>query len=222
MKKLLAALALSATTLTAPALADPDIQRWNTNHSLGCMLTRECVEETWLLKDINDIKEVLPHVVYDNVEAEANALIAELEKLNVNVYLAADKYFPRGNAGVYYVSGNDLFLNMTWADDPDTMIRTLRHEGWHAAQDAMAGTVENTMMAVILGEAKVPQGYKLMVEIAYPPSARPWEMEAKWAGDVENMTLDVLRQINTSNGRPWDVIEPTPLTRLWLERNGYL
>ena len=51
---------------------------------------------------------------------------------------------------------------------------------------------------------------------------RPWEQEAKWAGSTPNMTLEVLQTINRTNGKPWTEIEPTPLTRLWLERNGYL
>ena len=62
----------------------------------------------------------------------------------------------------------------------------------------------------------------LMTEIAYPPRARPWEQEAKWAGDTPNMTLDVLRKINDSNGKPWEILEPTPMTREWLVDNGYI
>ena len=36
------------------------------------------------------------------------------------------------------------------------------------------------------------------------------------------MTLGVLEIINATGNKPWTVIEPTPLTRLWLERNGYI
>ena len=220
MKKLL--FALIAATLATPVLADPEIRQWKTPHSMGCMLMRECVEGTTLINNISDLERLLPYSNFTPVAEEADAIIKELAKMGVNVYLADDKYFPRGHAGVYYTVGNDFFLNASWSDDPYQMIQTLRHEAWHAAQDAMAGTIENSMIAVIRDDKDVPQEFKLLVEIQYPPSARPWEQEAKWAGETPGMTLKVLKIINETNGKPWTVIEPTPLTRLWLQRNGYL
>ena len=189
---------------------------------MGCMLLRECTDRTWRVYSVADLERELQHSSYDPVREESDAILAELEKMGVEVYLADGKYFTPGVAGSYHAKENKFFLNGSWVDDPYTLIRTLRHEAWHAAQDAMAGTIDNTFLAVIEDDKKIPNGYKIMVEIAYPPSARPWEQEAKWAGDVPFMTLDVLKIINETNGRPWEVIEPTPLTRLWLERNGYL
>ena len=214
--------AVAAATITVPVLADPVIEQWKTPHSMGCMLMRECVEGTTLINNISDLERLLPYSNFTPVAEEADAIIKELAKMGVNVYLADDKYFPRGHAGVYYTVGNDFFLNASWSDDPYQMIQTLRHEAWHAAQDAMAGTIENSMIAVIRDDKDVPQEFKLLVEIQYPPSARPWEQEAKWAGETPGMTLEVLKIINETNGKPWTVIEPTPLTRLWLHRNGYL
>ena len=77
-------------------------------------------------------------------------------------------------------------------------------------------------MAVIVDDKTIPQPYIMMTEIAYPPAARPWEQEAKWAGDTENMTLEVLQAINNSNGRPWEILEPTPMTREWLVEKGFI
>ena len=220
MKKLL--FTLIAATIATPVLADPEIRQWNTPHSLGCMLMRECVEGTTLINSVADLEGLLPYSNFTPVAEEADAIIKELAKMGVNVYLADSKYFPRGHAGVYYTVGNDFFLNASWSDDPYQMIQTLRHEAWHAAQDAMAGSIDNSMIAVIRDGKDVPQEFKLLVEIQYPPSARPWEQEAKWAGETPGMTLEVLKIINETNGKPWTVIEPTPLTRLWLQRNGYL
>ena len=220
MKKLL--FTLIAATIATPVLADPEIRQWNTPHSLGCMLMRECVEGTTLINSVADLEGLLPYSNFTPVAEEADAIIKELAKMGVNVYLADNKYFPRGHAGVYYTVGNDFFLNASWSDDPYQMIQTLRHEAWHAAQDAMAGSIDNSMIAVIRDGKDVPQEFKLLVEIQYPPSARPWEQEAKWAGETPGMTLEVLKIINETNGKPWTVIEPTPLTRLWLQRNGYL
>ena len=220
MKKLL--FALIAATIATPVIADPEIRQWKTPHSMGCMLMRECVEGTTRITSVADLERLVPYANYKPVAEEADAIFKELEKMGVNVYFADDKYFPRGHAGVYYTVGNDFFFNASWTDDPYQMIRTLRHEAWHAAQDAMAGTIENSMIAVIRDDKDVPQEYKLLVEIQYPEHARPWEQEAKWAGETPGMTLEVLKIINETNGKPWTVIEPTPLTRLWLHRNGYL
>ena len=214
--------AVAAVTVTVPVLADPVIEQWKTPHSMGCMLMRECVEGTTRITSVADLESLVPHANYKPVSEEADAILKELEKMGVAVYFADDKYFPRGHAGVYYTVGNNFFFNASWADDPYHMIQTLRHEAWHAAQDAMAGTIDNTMIAVIRDDKDVPQEFKLLAEIQYPPSARPWEQEAKWAGETPGMTLEVLKIINETNGKPWTVIEPTPLTRLWLQRNGYL
>ena len=221
MNKLLTA--LIAGLLVAPAaLADPYIPSWKTNHAMGCMLLRECVKDTWRVYKTEDIEQQITHANYDDVREEADAIIAELNEMGVEVYLAHDRYFTHGISGTYHAQMNNFYLNDSYADDPIQMLQTLRHEAWHAAQDAMAGTIDNTMLAVIVDDATIPRDIKMMVEIAYPPSARPWEQEAKLAGRTKNMTLDVLKIINATNGKPWTALEPTPLTRLWLERNGYL
>ena len=188
--------------------------------SLGCMMVRDCIEGTTRIVDTEHIEQLVQGVDYSDVREEADALIAELDKMGVGVYLADEKYFPRGHAGVYYTVGNDFFLNVTFAVDPDRMLETLRHEAWHAAQDAMACTISNSNIAIILPMETVPQEYVLLAEIAYPPAARPWEQEAKWAGATPNMTLDVLRIINETDGRPWTVLDPTPKTQEWLEVRG--
>ena len=189
---------------------------------MGCMLLRECVEDTYRVRSVADIEKQITHPNYEPVREETDAILAELDKMGVEIYLADDKYFTRGVAGLYHVVENKFYLNDSWVDDPYQMLQTVRHEAWHAAQDAMAGTIDNTFMAVIIDDAKIPQNIKLLTEIAYPPNARPWEQEAKMAGETENMTLEVLQAINRTNGKPWTELDPTPLTRLWLERNGYL
>lgn len=220
MKKLL--IALAALTLTAPALADPAVRGWKTNDSLGCMMMRECTDQVVEVTTVEELESYFPYSNFDPVRDEANALIAELNKMGVGVYLGGERYFLARQAGVYYTVGNNLFLNKSYVDDPIQMLMTLRHEGYHAAQDAMAGTIKNNQIAIIYPEESVPSAYVMAAEIAYPENVRPWEQEAKWAGGTENMTLNVLRTINETGGKPWTVIEPTPLTRLWLERNGYM
>ena len=223
MKKLLTA-AVAALTIASPslAIADPEVKGWKTNDSLGCMMMRECVNGTRLVGTMKTVEDENQYSNYDAVRDEANGLIMELAQMGVGVYLADDKYVPRGHAGVYYTVGNNFFMNRSYADDPVQFLQTLRHEAYHAAQDAMAGTIENSSIAIIYPEDAVPAAYVLMAEIAYPPSARPWEAEAKWAGAEPGMTLEVLRIINETGGKPWTVIEPTPMTREWLEMKGYM
>ena len=223
MNKLLSA--LTASILTAPfALAEPqlprDVRGWQTHDSLGCMMMRECVEGTLAISSAADLDVAFPYSNFENDRDEIDALIVELNKMGVNVYLAAERYFPSGHAGVYYTVGNDFFMNEKYGDDPVQFVQTLRHEAWHAAQDAMACSIDNSNIAIIYPMENVPPAYVLAAEIAYPPSARPWEQEAKWAGATPGMTLDVLRIINESGGRPWTVIDPTPKTAEWLARKG--
>jgi len=214
--------ALSATILIGsgtPTFAEPQVRGWNTMDSLGCMMVQDCTDGVNQIVSTESL-EIASGVSYDNVRDEADAIITELGKMGVNVYLADSKYFPPGHAGVYYTVSNHFFLNEQYSWDPQQMLETIRHEAWHAGQDSMACGIENTNIAVIYPMETVPQQYVMMAEIAYPESARPWEQEAKWAGATPGMTLDVLRLINESDGRLWDVIEPTPLTREWLEVKG--
>lgn len=216
--------AVAAATLCVPALADPAVKGWKTHDSMGCMMLRECTDEVIEITSVADLEKAFPHSNFSPVKEETNGLINELRTMGVGVYLANDKYFPFGHAGVYNTVGNDFFLNDSYADDPITMVRTLRHEAWHAAQDAMAGTIDNNNIAIIYPEEDVPQEYVLATDIAYAgqPHVLPWEREAKWAGGTPGMTLKVLKIINETNNKPWTVIDPTPMTKEWLENKGYL
>jgi len=222
MRKLLTLLLLSTTF--APALADPAVRGWKTADSMGCMMMRDCTDEVTTITSTADLESRFPNSNYDSVREETDALISELNQMGVGVYLGGDKYFRRGHAGVYYTVGNDFFLNESYADDPAQMIRTLRHEAWHAAQDAMAGTINNNNIAIINAEEDVPRRYVVATDVAYAgqPQVIPWEREAKWAGGTPGMTLEVLRIINRTNNRPWEEIEPTPMTREWLVNKGYI
>ena len=105
---------------------------------------------------------------------------------------------------------------------PGVMMAVSRHEGWHAAQDCMAGSIDNSMIAIIMDEDKVPMIWQEMARRAYvlQPSAIPWEKEAMWAGKTEQMTANALK--SCARGTMWSDYDPTPKTREWLVQNGYL
>ena len=224
MKKVLSLLAVCATLhgfTAAPAIADPEIKNWKTPHSMGCMLLQECtegVEEVFSLLDVSH--------EYDNwedftpVANEFNNMLLSLNQVGVKVFLADEKYFPEGHRGVYHTVSNNFFLNRKFMDSPATLMMVMRHEGWHAAQDCMAGTIDNSLIAIIKPEDEVPMLWRVLAERTYPKSAVPWEAEAGWAGRTENMTMKALAAC--ANGNMWEVYEPTPLTREYLEKEGYI
>ena len=47
---------------------------------------------------------------------------------------------------------------------PGTMMSVMRHEGWHAAQDCMAGTIKNNFIAIIKPEEEVPRMYQAIAK----------------------------------------------------------
>ena len=210
--------------MTIPAMADHKeghIKGYNTMDAMGCMLLRECtkdVEEVYSLLDISsqypNTEEFTPHAL------EFNNMLSSLSAVGVKVFLADERYFPKMHRGVYHTVSNNFYLNKKYMDDPAVLMMVMRHEGWHAAQDCMAGSIKNSMIAIIMPEEDVPMLWHVMVERTYPASAVPWEAEAQWAGRTEGMTQKALTAC--ANGNMWEVYKPTPLTLEWLRENNYV
>ena len=218
-KFVIAALALMPTV----AFADDSkiTQGYNSMDAMGCMLLGECtdgVEKVYSMLDISS--------KYDNTEeftsvtGEFHNMLVSLNQVGVNVFLADSKYFPKGHRGVYHTVSNNFFLNDDYMGTPATLMMVMRHEGWHAAQDCMAGSINNSLIAIIKPEEEVPMVWRVMAERTYPTNAVPWEAEAGWAGRTENMTMNALAAC--AGGKMWEVYTPTPKTGEWLQKNGYL
>ena len=189
--------------------------------SMGCMLLRECTDGVKQVTSLLDISSEYSNTDdFYPVADEFNNMLVSLGQVGVNVFLADDKYFPAGHRGVYHTVGNNFFLNRTHMGRPNILMQVMRHEGWHAAQDCMAGTIDNNLVAIIKPEEDVPMIWRVMAERTYPEHAVPWEAEAGWAGRTENMTKDALAACAT--GRMWEIYEPTPLTRKYLVEEGYI
>ena len=189
--------------------------------AMGCMLLRECtkdVEEVYSLLDISSQYDDPER--YTFVAQEFNNMLMSLNQIGVKVYLADERYFPVNHRGVYHTVGNNFFLNRKYMDDPGTLMMVMRHEGWHAAQDCMAGSIKNSLIAIIMPEESVPVIWRVMAERTYPAEAVPWEAEAAWAGKTENMTMKALE--SCAAGTMWSDYKPTPLTYKWLKENGYV
>jgi len=188
--------------------------------SMGCMITRECTKDVRRIKSINDIRKEFPNSNFDLIADEFDSMLVSLDKIGVMVFLGAEKYFPVGHRGVYHTVSNNFYLNDAFMHRPHVLMTVMRHEGWHAAQDCMAGTIDNSMIAIIKPEEDVPKIWRDIVEKTYPKSAVPWEAEAKWAGKTEGMTAKALEACAT--GKMWEIYKPTPLTEKWLRKEGYI
>ena len=214
--------AISMGTATV-ALANENkiTQGFKSYDSMGCMLLRECTEDVDEVYSLLDISSEYPNMEdFTFLSAEFNTMLMTLNQIGIKVYLADEKYFPPNHRGVYHTVGNNFFLNRKYMGDPASLAMVMRHEGWHAAQDCMAGTIDNSMIAIIMPEDSVPMLWRVMAERTYPESAVPWEAEAQWAGRTEGMTMKALQACN--RGQMWTEYEPTPMTREWLEKNGYI
>ena len=188
--------------------------------SMGCMITRECTKDVRRIKSINDIRKEFPNSNFDLIADEFDSMLVSLDKIGVMVFLGAEKYFPVGHRGVYHTVSNNFYLNDAFVHRPHVLMTVMRHEGWHAAQDCMAGTIDNSMIAIIKPEEDVPKIWRDIVEKTYPKSAVPWEAEAKWAGKTEGMTAQALEACST--GKMWEIYKPTPLTEKWLREEGFI
>ena len=193
---------------------------YHTMDAMGCMILRECTDGVYKVESIASIATEYPDSNFDFIANEFNGMLVSLNQVGVNVFLADEKYFPVNHRGVYHTVSNNFFLNRRYMDDPGTLMSVMRHEGWYAAQDCMAGSIKNSMIAIIKPEEEVPVLWKVMVDRTYPPHSRPWEAEATWAGKTEGMTQKALE--SCARGTMWEDYEPTPMTREWLVENGYI
>jgi hypothetical protein len=214
------ALAAAATLLTLPAVAKPT-KGWYTYDAMGCMLLRECTEGVVEIKTAKDVGKYYKKMgMMDPVYTEFNEMMASLDKIGVKVFIAPEKYFPPGHRGVYHTVSNNFFLNSTLVRRYGTLMSVMRHEGWHVAQDCMAGSIKNNLIAIIHNEEDVPSLWREIAEKTYPASAVPWEAEAIWAGKTEKMTMKALKAC--AAGEMWKVYKPTPLTEKWLREEGFI
>ena len=215
MKKVLASL-FAAAAFASPVLAEDKVKTWRSFDSLGCMMLRECKED---VVELTTWSELGPE--YGIAAEELDAIIAALKKVGATIYLADERYFAFRMRGVYDVRFNNIFLNKFYLDQPTKMIQVIRHEGWHTAQDCMAGTLENTFTALIFPEEDVPDWIRRGAERTYAKNVLPFEAEAMWAMYIEDKTKEAL-EVRAGPKKMWEYYSPTPLTEEWLEQEGFI
>ena len=216
---------MAAASMSVPVLADDSkiTKGYNSMDSMGCMLVRECTDGVEKITSLLDISSKYDDPTrFTHISDEFNRMLTSLSQVGVEVFLAPEKYFPFGHRGVYHTVSNTFFLNKRYMEYPGTLMSVMRHEGWHAAQDCMAGTIDNNFIAIIKPEKDVPKIWQAIAKDTYKsqPHAIPWEKEAYWAGHTEGMTAKALE--SCAAGTMWTDYDPTPMTREWLVENGFL
>ena len=223
LRSKLATLLAAASLASAPVFADESkiTKGYNSMDAMGCMLVRECTTDVDEVHSLLDISSRYKNPErYTPVAYEFNAMLQAMNAVGINVYLADSRYFPPMHRGVYHTVTNNIYLNDRYMDKPGVLMMLMRHEGWHAAQDCMAGTIENSLIAIIMPEEDVPMIWRVLAERTYPEHSVPWEAEAGWAGRTEKMTMKALQ--SCARGTMWTDYEPTPLTYKWLKENNYV
>ena len=229
MKKLTAAL-LGLSLVGAPVFAQSITDRpedfipAKSRAAQGRMKVGDCKQKVVRISSIDVLTD---HYGDDwltpDLKQEMTALIDRINAIGVNLYLASDYYFIKDVRGVYYTDTNGMYMNEYEGRNVEAFLSVLQHEAWHAAQDCMAGTLDNSMVAIILDPAEIPDGVKMLTEIRYQffaPHAIPWEQEAILAGSTPNMTTDALNAC--AAGEMWREYTPTPKTEEWLKQNGFM
>ena len=195
MKKLILTL-FAATSIIAPVNSQSFNNIINSKfNTLDCMASRRCRDGVKSINDISDIASSYPNSNFDIVADEFNGMLATLKRIGIEVFLGDEKYFPEVYRGVYSTKRNTFYLNKGYMNTPESLIRTMRHEGWHAAQDCKAG-INNSRLKLLISEHLVPERYRNIVEGIYhdEPDQIPFESEAYYASfreDLTQLALDV-------------------------------
>ena len=160
--------------------------------------------------------------VKDHYPEEVNNILSNLDELEVKVYLAPNKQFPKEYRGLYYPDKNMIYLNNKYVNNDEELLKILRHEGWHVAQDCMS-TLANSTLLNVLDHHIIPIEIKeeTIERYGLDPYVVRIEREAVWASTIPGMTATALSVCN-SEFPMWEEYDPPSRTRSWLYINGYL
>ena len=207
MKKILTVL-FALSLVQSPTLSETF--KPNTYDSMLCMKLRQC-------KD--DVHQLL---VDDFERGEINDILHFLDEVGVKVYKASSDYFINEHRAIYYPDTNTIFLNQKYLTDDIILLELLRHEGWHVAQDCMAGTLSNSELVPILKPEYFSRDImeETIERYGRDPTTVRIEREAVLAANTFRMTSDAL-VVCGSHVPMWEVYDPPERTKSWLYTNGF-
>jgi len=184
-----------------------------TDEALECMKERKCtsgVEKVSLKGQLKETKTILKN----------------LEQMGVEVYNAKSIYFTENYRALYFPDKNAIYINKKYinVEGELSFLQILRHEAWHAAQDCMAGTVNNSDISSIFSHEDIP---KHIIEETFArygysdPEVIRIEREAVWVMYEPNMTIKALEACN-SDTPIWETYLPPKRTWKYLYINSFL
>ena len=195
MRKFILSL-IAVTSIIAPVNSESFNKIINSqSYTIECMVSRRCRDGVKRIYDISDISSSYPDSDFDIIADEFNRMLATLKRIGIKVFLGDEKYFPITYRGVYSTKRNTFYLNKGYMYDPKSLIRTMRHEGWHVAQDCKAD-INNMRLELLVSEYLVPEYYRNLAKEIYhdEPDQIPFESEAYFAAykkDLTQLALDV-------------------------------
>ena len=195
MKRSILSLFVFASTITSVnAQSINDVIESNP-YTVNCMASRKCREGVKKINNISDISKFYPDGNFNNIANEFNKMISTLKKIGVEVFLGDKKYFPTNYRGIYSTRRNNFYLNEAYANNSISLIRTMRHEGWHVAQDCKAG-IDNMELELIMSDEIIPQPFTDFVEETYADEPRqiPYEKGAFFASFSKGLTQTALEE----------------------------
>ena len=165
----------------------------NKPDALNCMASRRCRDGVKRIYNISDITNYYPDSNFDLIADEFNRMLVTLKRIGVKVFLGDEKYFPKHYRGIYSTRRNTFYLNNAYAYNSESLISTMRHEGWHVAQDCKAG-IDNMKLDKIIEEKNIPLIYSTIIEKIYAdePDQIPYEKGAFWASTRKDATQKAL------------------------------
>ena len=192
MKKII--LIVTSTMIVLPINSQSFNKIINSNsYTIECMASRKCKDGVKRIYDISDISSSYPDSDFDIIADEFNRMLATLKRIGIKVFLGDEKYFPKHYRGIYSTRRNNFYLNDAYAYNPKSLIGTMRHEGWHVAQDCKAG-IHNMKLDTIIEEKNIPPIFSNVVEKIYAdePDQIPYEKGAFWASIRKDATQKAL------------------------------
>ena len=224
MKKFLAI--ASSLLFTIPVSANTIVKKQPTvppysPAAMGCMILLECTEG---VEQLTAQSKLLEDKGFDNFREEIKAILTGLQKLDVPVYVAPERYFTRRTVGLYKPKYNRFFVNEELLKDPREFLGTMRHEGWHTVQDCMGGGLKTSFMAQVHQDTEIPDWVMKTTRLSYEPMGQgravPWEADANWAEEQSGQTVKYLEMC--AKAPLWEQVRPTPMTMEWLIGCGWM
>jgi|TARA_B100000073_G_C23626109_1_gene530591 hypothetical protein len=211
MSRLLATVIAPMALLCPGALAHEEEPLFHTYESMECMRERECTEGVFGFNS-------------EGYSEEIQKLHSLLNELEIEVYEAAPEYFVNQYRALYYSDDNRIFINIGYVESEEDLLEMIRHEGWHVAQDCMAGSLANSDLAGLLDHNMIPEFIMDETYARYgidEPETIRIEREAVWAMTIPDMTIDALVAC-TSETPIWETYFPPKRTWQYLYHNGHI